>query len=572
MFRRKTPAALALLLWLALAMAARAQPADIVLRGGKIVTMDATRPEAQAVAVRGERIAALGSDDEISKQIGPRTQVIELVGRLVVPGFIEGHGHFLSLGEQKLKLDVSDAATWEEVVARVAEAAKKTPPGKWIEGRGWHQGKWKVPPEPNVQGYPVVDALSRVSPDNPVVLTHGTGHMCLANAKAMELAGVTAGTKAPAGGEILRDESGKATGVFRETAMSLIYRVRDRALRERTAKEVRDEQLGAVRLATEECLKHGVTSFQDAGSSCEDVDLFKELADRGAMKVRLWVMLNDSNEQLEHKLADYRMVGYSHHHLTVRAIKRMADGALGTHGAWLLEPYDDLPGSTGLNVTPLETLRETARLAIEHDYQLCVHAIGDRANREVLNLMEEVLTNPKRQRGSELRWRIEHVQHLHPDDIPRFAKLGVIASMQANHATSDGPFVVQRLGQRRAKEGAYAWRSLLDAKALVINGTDVPVEKIDPIACFFSSVTRKMASGATFFPEQAMTREEALRSYTASAAYAAFEEQDKGSITPGKLADLVVLSADLLKIPRDEIAKVRIEYTIVGGRIVHRAK
>jgi predicted amidohydrolase YtcJ len=223
-------------------------------------------------------------------------------------------------------------------------------------------------------------------------------------------------------------------------------------------------------------------------------------------------------------------------------------------------------------VTPLETLRETARLAIEHDYQLCVHAIGDRANREVLNLMEEVLTNPKRQRGSELRWRIEHVQHLHPDDIPRFAKLGVIASMQANHATSDGPFVVQRLGQRRAKEGAYAWRSLLDAKALVINGTDVPVEKIDPIACFFSSVTRKMASGATFFPEQAMTREEALRSYTASAAYAAFEEQDKGSITPGKLADLVVLSADLLKIPRDEIAKVRIEYTIVGGRIVHRAK
>ena len=559
--------------WLIAALvAAHAQCADLVLRGGKVVTMDPARPEAQAVALRGERIVAVGSDEEMTKLVGAKTEVIELSGRVVVPGFIEGHGHFLSLGEQKLKLDVSNAATWEEVVARIADAAKKTPKGKWIEGRGWHQGKWKVPPEPSVQGYPVADALSRVSPEHPVVLTHGTGHMCLANAKAMELAGITADTKAPAGGEILRGATGQPTGVFRETAMNLIYRIRDQALRERKAKEVRDEQLAAIRLATEECLQHGVTSFQDAGSSCEEVDLYKELADRGELKVRLWVMLNDNNGILARKLPEYRMVGYGNNHLTVRAIKRMADGALGTHGAWLLEPYDDLPGSTGLNVTPLASLRETAELAIKYDYQLCVHAIGDRANREVLDLMEEVFrTSAKRQGGSDRRWRIEHVQHLHPDDIPRFAKLGVIASMQANHATSDGPFVVQRLGQRRAKEGAYAWRSLLDAKALVSNGTDVPVEKIDPIACFFSAVTRQMASGATFFPEQAMTREEALRSYTASAACAAFEEQDKGSITPGKLADLVVLSRDLLKIPAQEIPKVRVNYTFVGGQIVHQA-
>jgi predicted amidohydrolase YtcJ len=273
---------LTIMMWLTLVAAAAAQPADLVLRGGKIATMDVARPEARAVAVRGERIVAVGSDEEIAGHIGPKTQVIELKGRLVVPGFIEGHGHFLSLGEQKLKLDVSDAATWDEVVSRVAEAARKTPNGKWIEGRGWHQGKWRMPPEPSVQGYPVADALSRVSPDNPVVLTHGTGHMCLANSKAMELAGVTADTKSPAGGEILRDGEGKPTGVFRETAMTLIYRARDRALSKRTAKEVRDEQVVAVRLATEECLKHGVTSFQDAGSSCEDVDLFKELADRAS--------------------------------------------------------------------------------------------------------------------------------------------------------------------------------------------------------------------------------------------------------------------------------------------------
>jgi predicted amidohydrolase YtcJ len=276
-------------------------------------------------------------------------------------------------------------------------------------------------------------------------------------------------------------------------------------------------------------------------------------------------MLNESNGVLARKLASYRMVGHGNGFLTVRGIKRMVDGALGTHGAWLLEPYDDLPGSTGLNVLPLAELRKTADLALAHDYQLCVHAIGDRANREVLDLMEQVFRdNPAKK---DLRWRIEHAQHLHPDDIPRFARLGVIASMQGNHATSDGPFVVQRLGQRRAAGGAYAWRALLDAKAIVINGTDVPVERIDPIACFFSSVTRQMASGTTFFPEQAMTRDEALHSCTASAAWAAFEESEKGTLAPGKLADLVVLSGDLLTVPTRNLSKIRVETTIVGGNV-----
>jgi predicted amidohydrolase YtcJ len=546
-----------------------AEPADLVLRGGKVATMDIARPLAEAVAIAGERIVAVGTVDQIGALVGPNTKVVETAGKLVVPGFIEGHGHFFSLGEQKLKLDVSDCTSWDEVVARVAQAAARTPKGQWIEGRGWHQGKWKELPTPSVQGYPVVDALSRATPDHPVVLTHGTGHMSLANAKAMELAGVTAETRPPAGGEILRTADGRPTGVFRESATGLIDRALSRALRERTPDQVRQEQLAAIRLATDECLRHGVTSFQDAGSSAAEVDLLKELADRGELKVRLWIMLNESNGVLARRLASYRMIGHGKGYLTVRGIKRMVDGALGTHGAWLLAPYDDLPGSTGLNVTPLSTLRATAELALAHDYQLCVHAIGDRANREVLDVMEGVFREHRAKR--DLRWRIEHAQHLHPDDIPRFGNLGVIASMQANHATSDGPFVVQRLGQRRSAEGAYAWRRLLDAKAVVINGTDVPVERIDPVACFDSSVTRRMAGGAAFFPEQAMTREEALRSYTASAAWAAFEEQEKGTLAPGKLADLVVLSADLLTIPAEEIAKVRVLATVVGGKILYEA-
>ncbi|MCI0356905.1 MAG: amidohydrolase [Planctomycetaceae bacterium] len=549
--------------------ATAAEPADLVLRGGKVVTMDPDRPLAEAVAVAGDRIVAVGTAAEIAPQIGPQTKVLDLAGKFVMPGFIEGHGHFLSLGEQKLKLDLTDATSWEEVVAAVAKAVEKSPRGRWIEGRGWHQAKWKKVPEPNVEGYPVVDALSLVSPDNPVVLTHGTGHMCLANAKAMELAGVTAATKPPAGGEILHDSKGQPTGVFRESAMGLIHRALNRAHRERSADEVHMERLKAIRLATEECLKHGVTSFQDAGSSIADVDLFNTLADRGELKVRLWIMLNEGNDALAGNLARYRMIGHGNGHLTVRGIKRMIDGALGTHGAWLLAPYDDLPSSTGLNLQPLAELRKAAELAIQHDYQLCVHAIGDRANREVLDLMEEVFRqHPQKQ---DLRWRIEHAQHIHPDDIPRFARLGVIASMQANHATSDGPFVVRRLGQRRAAEGAYAWRRLLDAKAVVINGTDVPVERIDPIACFYSSVTRKMADGVAFFPEQAMTREEALRSYTAAAAWTAFEEREKGTLARGKLADLVVLSGDLLTVPADEFPKVRVEMTIVGGRVIYEA-
>jgi hypothetical protein len=380
----------------------------------------------------------------------------------------------------------------------------------------------------------------------------------------MRLAGIDRSTANPRGGEILKDAQGDPIGVLRETAQGLVSRAQARrAERSRD----RDE---TIRLAQEECLAKGVTSFQDAGSSFDTIDAFKSWAEQGKLKLRLWVMIRAGNEELARRSAQYRMTGVGDNHLTVRAIKVSIDGALGPHGAWLLEPYEDLPTSTGLNTVSLESLKETARLAAMHNYQLCVHAIGDRANREVLNVYEEAFRAQPVQASR--RWRIEHAQHLHPDDIGRFAKLGVIASMQGIHCTSDAVFVVQRLGNRRAATGAYVWQSLIQSGAVVTNGTDVPVEDVDPIASFYASVSRKLASGTTFFPEQKMTREQALRSYTVQCAYAAFEEDVKGTLSPGKLADVVVLSQDLLTVPEDKILATKVELTIVGGKVVHERK
>jgi predicted amidohydrolase YtcJ len=550
--------------------AAAQETADLILHHGRIVTVDDRRPEAEALAVRGDRILALGDNEEMLRLAGPRTRQIDAQGRLVLPGFIEGHGHFLSLGQSQMRLDASQATSWDEIVRQVADAARQTRPGTWIVGRGWHQGKWRSPPEDHVEGYPQHAALSAVTPEHPVLLTHGTGHMALANAKAMELANITAETPDPPGGHILRAAGGQPTGVFRENASSPLYRAWQRSLAGRPAEQIAADTNEALRLAQEQCFRFGVTSFQDAGSSLADVQAMRRQIDADALQIRLWVMLNEGNDVLEARLAQARTVGYGNHRLTVRAIKRMSDGALGTHGAWLLTAYDDLPLSTGHAVTPMATIRRTAELARQHDYQLCVHAIGDRANREVLDLFEEVFVAHPTQ--SDWRWRIEHAQHIDPADIPRFGSLGVIASMQGVHCTSDGPFVVARLGWRRAQQGSYAWQSLLKSQATVINGTDAPVEHISPIASFYSSVTRRMANGESFFEEQCMSREQALRSYTRDAAFAAFEEDLKGSLAPGKLADIVMLSDDILRQPADRIPATRVLLTIVGGKIVYAAE
>lgn len=544
------------------------EPADLVLMNGKIVTVDEIKPEVQALAVRGDVIVAVGSDKDIKPYIAEKTKVINLEGKLAIPGFIDAHGHFTSLGQAKLRLDLTKVKNWDEIVAMVAKAVKEGEPGKWILGRGWHQEKWDKSPESNVDGLPFHHDLSKVSPDNPVLLFHASGHSSFANAKAMELAGVTKKTPNPDGGEIVKDSKGNPIGVFRETAQRLLRQAYDSYHEALSPEQIGAERRKVIELADKECLSKGVTSFHDAGSSYGTIDLFKEFVGEGKLGVRLYVMLRVSNESTKEGISEYRIIGLGNNHLTVRSIKRAIDGALGAHGAWLLEPYTDLPSSFGLNTTSPEDLKEAAQIAIENDFQLCVHAIGDRGNREILNIYEDTFkAHPDKK---DLRWRIEHAQHLHPNDIPRFGQMGVIASMQAIHCTSDGPWVIKRLGEKRAEEGAYVWQKLMKSGAIICNGTDVPVEDVNPIACFYASVTRKLNDGTIFYPDQRMSREEALRSYTLNCAYAAFQEDVLGSLKPGKLADITVLSKDIMTVPDDEILSTEVLYTIVGGKVLYQ--
>jgi len=547
------------------ARAAQQPPADFVITNGKVVTVEDAAPEAQAVAAAAGKIVAVGTNAEIQKFVGPKTEVIDAKGQLVIPGFIEGHGHYTGIGTARLNLNLTTAKSWDDIVAMVAERVKTAKPGEWILGRGWHQEKWDRRPDPNVEGFPLHDALSKASPDNPVLLTHASGHASFANAKAMELSGVTGKTPNPAGGEVLHDANGNPTGLFRETASRLINT--NAGVRPTAAeREARNRRI--LELASEEVVAKGITSFQDAGSSFGDIDLMKKMIDEGKIHNRLWVMIRQPNDLLRENLAKYRMIDYAGGFLTVRAIKHSIDGALGSRGAWLLEPYSDQPETTGLNTTPVPTIRETAKLAIEHGYQLCVHAIGDRANRETLDIFEEAFkANPDKK---DLRWRVEHAQHLNPADIPRFGRLGVIASMQGIHCTSDAPYVPARLGNKRAEEGAYVWQKLMKSGALVTNGTDAPVEDVDPIASYYATVSRKLKDGSVFYPDQRMTRMEALRSYTINTARAAFEENTKGTLKTGKYADIVVLSKDILTIPEDEIPTAKVVYTIVGGKIQYK--
>ena len=549
-----------------------AQPADLVLRNGRIVTMEPSQPEAHALAARGGRIVAVGTNPQIQAYVGESTRVVDLRGRLAIPGFIDGHGHFMSLGASKMELNLRDAKNWDQIVAMVAAAAREAEPGAWILGHGWHQAKWDPPPSPNVQGFPLHEALSKASPNNPVWLTHASGHAGFANAEAMRLAGVDKNTPDPPGGEILKDAQGNPTGLFNETAQGLIAKALAAYRSHLPAAEIAEEARRQAEFAARECLSKGITTFQDAGSPLPTVDLLKALTEQDKLGLRLWVMLRTSNAVLEPNLRKYYTIGAADNHFTVRAIKRQIDGALGSRGAWMLEPYSDLPPGTpnasGLATEDPDDIRKTAELAISNGYQLCVHGIGDRANREVLNIYEAVFKEHRDKK--DLRWRIEHAQHLNAADIPRFAALGVIASMQGIHCTSDAPFVILRLGPKRAEEGAYVWQKLMKSGAIVTNGTDTPVEDVDPIACFYASVSRKLKDGSVFFPDQRMSREEALRSYTVNNAYSAFEEGVKGSLKPGKLADVVVLSEDILQIPEDEVPTAKVDYTIVGGKVLYQ--
>jgi len=555
----------ALLVLVAAGCGPRVEPADLVLTNGHVATVDPAKPTAEAIAVRGDKVEAVGTIAEIKAYIGQKTEVIDLAGRFAMPAFNEAHAHFRGVGQAKLHLDLMKVRNWDEIVAMVGDAAKKAKPGEWIIGRGWHQEKWDHPPAGAVEGFPTHELLSKAAPNNPVFLTHASGHATIANAKAMALAGITRRTPNPPGGEILKDRAGNPIGVFRERASGLVGKALSEALAKRTPEEVDADATREVEMADREYISKGIVSVTDAGVGFETVDLYKKLADQGKLNVRLYVMLGESSAALAGNLAKYRMIDAANSHLTVRSIKRLMDGALGSRGAWLLEPYADLPTSTGLNTVAPEEMKETVRLAIENDFQVCTHAIGDRANRETLNVYEEAFKAHPDKR--DLRWRVEHAQHLNAADIPRFGALGVIASMQGIHCTSDAPYVLARLGAQRAEEGAYVWQKLMKSGAVIANGTDAPVEEVDPLPGYYALVTRRQKNGQVFFGDQRMTREEALRAYTLNGAYAAFEDKTRGSLSPGKLADITVLSGDITKVPEEDIQRVEVLYTIVGGKV-----
>lgn len=545
-------------------------PADLILLGGNIYTGDRENPNAAALAVREGKLIYVGDEAGAKKFAGPNTEMVDAEGKFVMPGFIEGHGHFAGLGGSLINLNFIKTKSWDEIVAMVAEKAKTAKPGEWIIGRGWHQEKWTQPLFASVHGYPMHDALSAVSPENPVLLNHASGHGSFANKKAMELAGITRETPDPKGGTIVRDAQGDAIGMFEERAQGIIYQAYNTYLKTQSPEQLEKIWHDGIELAQQECLRKGVTSFQDAGSSFQEMEWYKALAEQNKLKVRLWAMLRQGSRDLAGEaLNTFPWVGLGNDHFTMRAVKADVDGALGSYGAWLLAPYSDRSDRFyGQNTTEVSEVDAVARLCIDHGLQLCVHAIGDRANREVLDLMERHFeANPEKK---DLRWRIEHSQHLDTADIPRFAELGVIASMQGIHCTSDAPFVVKRLGEFRARTGAYAWKSLLQAGAVVTNGTDTPVEDVDPLASFYATVTRTRAdNGMRFFPEQKLSREEALHSYTLAAAFSAFEETVKGSLSPGKWADFILLSEDLVHCPDEAILKTEVLKTWVGGKLLY---
>jgi predicted amidohydrolase YtcJ len=536
-----------------------ANSADVIFQNGNIYTVDSNTPKAEAVAVKDGKITFVGSNAEVENYRGSNTQVVDLGGKTMVPGLIESHGHIMGLGRSKRTLNLMGVKNYDEMVDMVAEAAKNAEPGEWITGRGWHQSKWTPQPEVMITGYQTHEKLSAVSPDNPVYLKHASGHAAIANAKAMEIAGITNGMEFADDGEVIKYPDGRPTGVFSERAAGLIEKHMPA-----DDKESRRKDLQA---AIDECLANGLTSFQDAGSGALDIEVYQEFIDQGKLDLRLWIMLSGGSQEL---LEDWYQKGPRiDDQLTIRAIKLYADGALGSRGAWLIEEYTDRPGHFGNPIMPMSVVYGVSEAALKHGFQVCVHAIGDRANKEVLDQFERAFEgNPDAAENS--RFRVEHAQHLHLEDIPRFAELGVIASMQAIHMSSDRPWAIDRLGQQRIEDGAYVWQKLLQSGAKVINGTDAPVEPVSPIASFYASVTRQTLAGTPkggYEPSQKMTREQALKSYTLDAAYGGFQEDSKGSIEVGKLADFTVLSQDMMTVPDNEILNTGIVYTIVGGDI-----
>jgi len=538
--------------------------ADLVLLNSKVYTLNPDAGEAEAIAVKDGVILFVGSNNQVRDLVGDSTEVLDMSESYIYPGFIEGHAHIMGIGANIINVDLMQARSYEEVVRMVQERAAVTPAGEWIIGRGWHQDKWDEVPELMFNGFPTHHPLSEAVPDHPVLLSHASGHASLANAAAMNLAGVNKSTPDPEGGEIFRDVSGQPTGIFNEMAEKLIV--------EKLPLKSAEYKSDLLERAIQECLSNGLTGFHQAGSDQADVALFEQFASENRLKLRLHVMLSGVDTALlKTYFASGPRSGLYDQHLNIRSVKLYADGALGSRGAWLLEEYSDARGVHGHNVTPMDQIEDVVMRAAASGFQVCTHAIGDRGNREVLNIYEKALERYP-EIAQDHRFRIEHAQHIHPDDIPRFARLGVIPAMQAIHMSSDRPWAIDRLGRERIENGAYMWSELIDNGSVIVNGTDAPVEPVSPLASFYASVSRKTLKGTPeggYEPAQKMTREEALKSYTLWPAYGAFMEQSVGSVKVGKLADFTILDRDIMTIPEDEILKTKVRMTIIGGEVVY---
>jgi predicted amidohydrolase YtcJ len=557
------PLALTCLIFALIPAPVQNDSADLVFKNGNIYTVNERQPHVEAIAVKGDRIVFAGSNAEVQKYVGTNTRVVDLNGNTVVPGFTDSHQHLSGVGFREMTLNLEGITSLEDFLAKVKARVDQARPGEWINGRGWIETFWKPPV------FPTRWDLDKVAPNNPVILTRADGHASVVNSAAAKVASVDKNTASPFGGEVLKDkQSGEPTGMLIDSAQGLVRR--------HVPSPSAAEAERAIILGVKRDIELGWVQIQDAGGSYDDVDLYRKLYRDGAIKLRIYKAVYGPGPEAARLLSEGASVGEFGNRFTLRTIKVVSDGALGSRGAYLLEPYSDDPGNTGLLRVKEEALRPMLEEALRKGIQVETHAIGDRANRFILDEYEKALkaVPPEQRKVRDPRWRDEHTQIVDPIDIPRYAKLGIIPSMQPSHAIGDLFFAPSRLGLKRLA-GAYAWESLIKSGAIIAGGTDAPVERGEPMIEFYAAVARKDQKGFQgegWHPEEAVTREQALKMFTAWAAYAAFEDKIKGSIETGKLADLTVLSADIMKIPEAEILKTRCVMTIIGGEIVYEAK